>query len=189
MQTSPTEFDLRRVLTIRQPWAFLIIRPDLPAGSPERQEWLASPLRKDVENRKTMHSYRGELHIHAGLQVDEAAKQDLWRSFPEIGPALAAWNASHDQRGGIIGKVRMTDSVRAHPSLWFGGPVGWVLEEPEILPFEKLRGMQGIYRAGDVPLTNAQLADRIQKEGDSVRGRIASMMQPSRKRNAVFFKQ
>lgn len=170
-----TKPDLRRVLSIRQPWAHLIIRPDLPAGSPERQAWLDSPARKDIENRTKPHSYRGEVFIHAGLKEDEDAVSGLSYVYPELAQVIAdaSPGGKWDQRGGIIGKAQMTGVVRAHPSRWFHGPVGWVMADPEPVPFEPLRGLLGIFVAGDVPLTKAQIAKNqtewVEKNRDQIK--------------------
>lgn len=144
--------DLRNCLTIKQPWASLIIRPDLPAGSPERKAWLASKLRKDIENRTWGTSYRGLLYIHAGKQYDLPGHHTLCVHFPELQKVLEDETGApiKPQHSGIIGTVRIVDVVKYSPSLWFAGPIGWVLEDPQPVEFEPMRGALGLWKAGDM---------------------------------------
>lgn len=157
--------DFRRCLSIWQPWASLIIRPDLAPG-PEREAWMASKDRKDVENRTWGTSYRGPLYIHAGLRIDTEAIPGLTLAFPWLEPLLH--RADFMVRGGIIGVVQLVDVVQYHRSVWYSGNHAWVMEKPRALPFEPLRGMQGLFRAGDVPplpaKAQADLFDESQKE-------------------------
>ena len=130
-------------LTIRQPWATLII-----SGG------------KNIENRTWRTHYRGPILIHAGLYDDEAeteAAMHLVRDRQIEVPAVP-WmmtaegsNASlldwHDQpRGGIIGVVDLVDCVPMHDSPWFIGPWGFVLANPRPLPFFACRGKQGFFQ-------------------------------------------
>lgn len=128
-----------------------MIRPDLPAGSPERLAWLESPERKDIENRTWKTSYRGTLYIHAGKAFDLAGYRGVQLAFPQIPlPPVAAFKpGTGELSGGIIGRVRFVGIVSAHPSPWFFGPFGWIVENPEPLPFEPLTGAMGLFCAGD----------------------------------------
>lgn len=140
--------DFRRCLTVKNPWAFLIIRPDLTG--PARTAWLASPLRKDIENRTWATAYRGRIFIHVGLAFDMPGFAELYSAFPALRPALESCQPDHEngQKGGIIGSVRIVENVRSHSSLWFRGPVGWVLGDPQAHAFEPMRGFQGLWMAG-----------------------------------------
>lgn len=151
MITTP---DLRRVLSIKQPWASLIIRPDLPECSRDRLDWLRTQARKNVENRTWSTAYRGPLWIHAGLDYDLDGLAALWENMPSLRPFLreSAPGGPHDLRGGIIGKATLIDVVQANRSIWFAGPHGWLLGAPEIVKFEPMKGMQGLFHAGSVPL-------------------------------------
>lgn len=142
--------DNRNVLTIRQPWAFLIIRPDLIHTSPAREAWLRSRLRKDIENRGSRINYRGPLWIHASQTFDFDGWEAVSDSIPELKPALMGCTPGGGfcHTGGIIGRVEVVDCVQHSPSLWFSGPHGWVLEDPLAVPFEKLRGFPGVFKAG-----------------------------------------
>jgi hypothetical protein len=51
-------------------------------------------------------------------------------------------------RGGIIGSVELTDCVGGtifNASPWFFGPYGFVLANPEPLPFQPLKGKLGFF--------------------------------------------
>jgi hypothetical protein len=92
----------RRVLTVRQPWASLIV-----AGI------------KDVENRSWPTRHRGRLYIHAGLELDKAAMERHGHRF--AGDAELP-------RGFIIGRVDVTDCVRDSTSRWADrGQWHWML--------------------------------------------------------------
>jgi hypothetical protein len=109
-----------KALSIRQPWASLII-----AGI------------KPVENRTWKSNYRGPLLIHASKVFDREALKWIAEKYgydlfnPDYQIALA----SQEERGGIIGAVNMIDCVTYHPSEWFFGPKAFVFENPKELPF------------------------------------------------------
>jgi hypothetical protein len=105
-------------LSIRQPWANLIIR-----GS------------KDVENRTRATPYRGPILIHASKTLDTAAME-----YFALKPHQVA-------TGAIIGAARLVDCVKEHPSTWFeNGFVGWVLDCRMPLPPIPYRGQLGLFR-------------------------------------------
>lgn len=113
-----------RVLSIRQPYAWLII-----AGL------------KPVENRTRPLRYRGPLLIHAGRKRAATPLSEIERSFgvriPEHGLRF----------GGIVGIVELVDCVTAHPSRWFEGPFGLVLRDPRPLSFIPMAGRLSLFRA------------------------------------------
>ena len=76
-----------KVLTIRQPWATLIMQGD-----------------KRFEFRSWQTKYRGKLLIHAGKGIDKEAVQRLKKYLPENMPF-----------GKILGKVRLVDCVKMSP--------------------------------------------------------------------------
>lgn len=110
-----------KALSIRQPWAWLIIH----AG-------------KDIENRSRRTHLRGRIYVHAsnGMTRDEYAIGEVMAE--EQGLALPAFQDL--QRGGIIGTVEIVDCVEDHPSPWFFGPFGYVLRDPEPLALQPCRG-------------------------------------------------
>ncbi len=117
-----------RTLSIRQPWAWLIVNG-----------W------KDIENRSWATEYRGDFLIHAGkgMTRDEyyearilvAGIRDLG-GFPSFDGL---------QRGGIVGASKIVDCVRESSSPWFFGPCGFVLKDSITIPFVPCKGQQGFF--------------------------------------------
>ena len=76
-----------KVLTIKQPWATLIMQGD-----------------KRFEFRSWQTKYRGELLIHAGKGIDKDAMIRLKKYLPEKLPL-----------GKILGKVKLVDCIKMSP--------------------------------------------------------------------------
>ena len=111
-----------KVLTVRQPWAWLIV-----SGH------------KTIENRTWQTKYRGPLYIHAGLRMHDIPLSDIERMFRiKIDPASL-------QFGAVIGRVQLVDIVTRSRSRWFDGPFGWVFTDAEPLASTPMLGRQGIY--------------------------------------------
>lgn len=118
-----------KAISIRQPWAWLIIN----AG-------------KDIENRCWPTKLRGRVLVHAakGMTRDEYADvEDFLATHPGSGIQLPP--ASALERGGIIGSVEIADCVTESKSPWFFGPYGFVLRNPKPMPFSPLRGQLGFF--------------------------------------------
>lgn len=79
-----------KVLTIKQPWASLIIEGY-----------------KEYEFRSWKTNYRGELLIHAGKGIDKDAMNRLKKYIPQEMPL-----------GKIIGKVNMVDCIKTNPEFF-----------------------------------------------------------------------
>lgn len=112
----------RPALSIRQPYAWLVVQGIKP-----------------VENRDWATTYRGPLLIQAGQRPHDHAIDEIERRY-RVSIDRAALKF-----GGIIGRVTLVDVVTSHPSPWFTGPFGWVLEAPTPLPFRALRGTTGLF--------------------------------------------
>jgi len=113
-------------LSIRQPWAWLIVNGHKP-----------------VENRDWPTKFRGPLWIHAGKTKDReqyGAAQDLARY---MGVKLPPINEL--DYGGIVGKSYLQDCVTSSPSHWFFGEFGFMLRDSKPLPFVPCRGMLGFF--------------------------------------------
>ena len=52
------------------------------------------------------------------------------------------------ERGGIVGSVELVDCVTASDSRWFFGKYGFLLRDPQGLPFNPCRGQLGFF---DIP--------------------------------------
>ena len=76
-----------KVLTIKQPWATLIMQGD-----------------KRFEFRSWQTKYRGDLLIHAGKGIDKEAMKRLSKYIPKDMPT-----------GKILGKVTLVDCVKMSP--------------------------------------------------------------------------
>jgi hypothetical protein len=107
-----------RVLTIRQPWAHLIIEGIKP-----------------VENRSWSTSYRGLILIHAA----QARDAELISQF-DLDPDALAY-------GAVIGCADLVDIVDDHPSPFFNGPCGWVLRKPQRIEPIPLQGKLSLWEA------------------------------------------
>ena len=123
-----------RCLSIRQPWANLIVMGF-----------------KDIENRTWKTKHRGPLLIHAGLTVDKFGKELLGRMVQkETITQREADLLKAGPRGMIIGRVNLVDCVIGHPSMWAAeGCWNWVLAESVM--FNTLTVFKGRLGLFDVP--------------------------------------
>lgn len=125
-----------KALSIRQPWAWLIMN----AG-------------KDIENRVWNTPVRGRVLVHAakGMTVDEFEDADAFaakitHNYDRIGKYPVFEDL---ERGGIVGSVEIVDCVRVSGSPWFVGPFGFILRDPQPLPFRPLKGALGFFEVPD----------------------------------------
>ncbi|MGF6793083.1 ASCH domain-containing protein [Paraburkholderia sp. 35.1] len=139
-----------RALSIRQPWAWLIVRPDLTGLA--RAAARAADILKDIENRSWPTKVRGRVLIHASKGMTraeyEAAQDPLW---PVGGPTIELPSFEHLQRGGIIGVATIDACIQPanRSSLWhFGGSYEFHLVDARPLPFVECKGALGFF---DVP--------------------------------------
>lgn len=121
-----------RALSIRQPWAWLIIHGG-----------------KDIENRSWHTTFRGRFLVHASGAMTRHEYQAAAEWVRE-GPGKVFLPAFEElQRGGVIGSVELVDSVSASASPWYMGQVGFVLRDPRSLPFLPLKGRLGFFNVED----------------------------------------
>ncbi|MGY4663183.1 hypothetical protein ACVWZ9_003977 [Pseudomonas chlororaphis] len=117
-----------KALSIRQPWAWLIIHGG-----------------KDIENRSWHTKYRGRFLVHASQGMTRAQYNAAsWVAGP-LGVNLPRFEDL--QRGGIVGSVELVDCITASDSPWYMGEVGLVLHDPMPLPFTPLKGRLGFFEA------------------------------------------
>lgn len=109
-----------RVLSVQQPWAWLICFGD-----------------KNVENRTWTTHYRGRLLIHASLAIDLEAVAAL---------RARIWLPRDYVTGAIVGRAQLVDCVNESASPWFCGPHALVLEQRAGLPAYRCRGKLGLWR-------------------------------------------
>lgn len=114
-----------KALSIRQPWAYLIV-----AGI------------KPIENRTWLTHHRGPLAIHAGVHP---ARESIERIEQRFGIKIPREQL---QFGGIVGTAELTGIVTTSSSPYFEGPYGWVMTKPRRCKFVPWRGLQSLF---DVP--------------------------------------
>ncbi|MDO8934199.1 MAG: ASCH domain-containing protein [Rhodocyclaceae bacterium] len=112
------------VLSIRQPWAWLIVNGH-----------------KDIENRTWATQFRGRLLIHAGKVPDKWAEADYLSCEENHGIKIPR----DLPLGGIVGEATIIDCVDVSDSPWFLGPFGFVLCDQKPLLFVPLRGRLGFF--------------------------------------------
>jgi hypothetical protein len=113
-----------KIISIRQPWATLIVRG-----------------LKDIENRSWASRYRGPVLVHASQRPSFRSLADIARQFDIDLPQVEL------PVGGIVGVTNIIDCVDAHPSPWFEGKFGFVLDRSRELPFMPWKGSLGLRSA------------------------------------------
>ncbi len=117
------------VISVRQPWAWLIIN----AG-------------KDIENRDWFTKVRGRILIHAAKGMTKDEYESAYHTMIRVNRSLLMPSFATLDRGGIIGSVEIVDCVSKSDSPWFFGRYGFVLRDPQRLPFYPCRGQLGFFR-------------------------------------------
>lgn len=161
-------------LSIRQPWAWLICRPDL-TDADERAHAVRVGILKDIENRSWHTNFRGGFLVHAstGMTLDEMVDALLFAkralgdlAIPDVrcpapgrsalrptaGDPTAQISLTRDSfdRGGLVGYAEVTGCVVDSASRWFMGDFGFKLEAQRPLPFLPCKGALGFFKL-DVP--------------------------------------
>jgi hypothetical protein len=124
-------------LSIKQPWA-----------------WLIACGLKNIENRDWPTNFRGKFYIHASKSMTRA-DYDACRIFVDglTLPQPVQLPAPGDlYRGYILGTAELTDCVRAHPSPWFCGEYGFVLQNGKSIPPISYKGALGFFKVGPTDL-------------------------------------
>lgn len=117
-------------LSIRQPWAWLIVNGH-----------------KDIENRSWSTQVRGRFLVHAGKTMTRREYDDVL-AFLQGDPRLAhlvPLLPPRDQlpRGGIVGEATLTGCYDAHESPWFMGEIGFALQDAQPHDFVEWKGGLG----------------------------------------------
>lgn len=135
-----------KALSIRQPWAWLILHGG-----------------KDIENRSWPTKVRGRVLVHAakGMTRDEYDEvvNVLWTMTHN--PLALPPEYEHLARGGIIGSVEIVDCVTESDSPWFFGPYGFKLANPQPLPFVPLKGHLGFFEVAPTLLPALELLNSL----------------------------
>ena len=128
-------------LSVRQPWAWAIIQ----AG-------------KQHENRSWgswnhhLKKQRGPVCIHASTGMTRDEYEEAKR-FMASRCGVTCPPPHELVRGGIIGSVEIIDCVAASDSPWFMGEFGFLLRDPQPLPFTPWKGQLGFFDVPDDILT------------------------------------
>ena len=118
-------------ISIRQPWAWLIIH-----------------AAKDIENRNWPTRFRGNVLIHAAKGMTRAEYEEAYDFVMcEVDSKICMPTFDSLPRGGIVGRMRISDCVTESPSPWFCGPYGFVIEAATSLPFHPCKGALGFFQS------------------------------------------
>lgn len=127
-----------KALSIRQPWASLIIKGapvftsvSNPDGSSHVE--LKGVVFKTIENRNWATDFRGRIYVHASKKEDDFITCMKWLG-EHIGLAPIACmmlsSPQYSPKGAIIGEVDITGCVTESDSPWFVGKYGFTLANP-----------------------------------------------------------
>jgi len=117
-----------KALSVRQPWAWLIINGY-----------------KDIENRDWPTKLRGRIWIHTGIhRVTKSEYQRFLKDCRAFGIAEYP-EIDEFKTGGIVGSVEIVDCVMKSDSYWFEGTFGFVLRNPRTARFRPMDGKRGFF--------------------------------------------
>ena len=116
-----------KVLTVRQPYAWLLIHGG-----------------KDIENRSYRTSHRGPLLIQASARSPRAYFDAAMEFARSRGISIPVDSL---RSGSLSALVELVDCVSVSASPWFNGPVGWVVRNALPVDFIAFRGRLTIFEA------------------------------------------
>jgi len=126
MNTLPPEYKNLPALSIRQPWAWMILN----AG-------------KDIENRTWITKFRGKFLIHASKATNELEWSFAKRYEKTARIKIPEYRSDDYKLGGIVGVADLVDCVTQSDSVWFEPcfrGVGFVLANVKPLQFIPCKG-------------------------------------------------
>lgn len=119
-------------LSIRQPWAWLVVHGFKP-----------------VENREWQTRFRGRLLVHAGKTLtrpyydEQAGAMAMAGILPNGFPTFEELRT---QCGGIVGEAVMTDCLPRCDSPWYiEGNFAWMLAQAKPMAFWPMKGALGFF--------------------------------------------
>lgn len=127
-----------RALSVRQPWAWLIVNGHKP-----------------IENRDWSTKYRGEFLVHASKTCARKYYLEVAAHvLNEFGITVPAFETI--ERGGVVGAAEIIDCLTAADILdydashqcWFTGEYGFLLANARPMPFHPSKGSLSFF---DVP--------------------------------------
>lgn len=140
-----------KCISVRQPWAWLITRPDLLGD--QRTSALANGQLKTIENRTWRTHHRGPVLIHAakGMAIPEYERvQGLL--FEPGGPGVTLPDPAVLQRGGLVGMGSLTGCIEPQDrSSWWHMPgcFGFELSSVHPVEFIPLKGQLMLFDVGN----------------------------------------
>lgn len=119
-----------KTISVRQPWAWLIIYGG-----------------KDIENRDWPTRYCGPLAIHAAKGMTVQEYEDSYDFVNSFDRRLASKIPAFPElvRGAVIGTVILHDCVTADGSNWFQGIYGFILTDPKPMDPVFVKGALGLW--------------------------------------------
>ncbi|NEI71058.1 hypothetical protein GR212_15875 [Rhizobium lusitanum] len=121
-------------LSIRQPWAWLIVEGYKPI---ENRDW--KPWNPGLK-------FRGEFAIHCGMQVEESCAISLARGYHPVTNERQVFPVpARYQTGGIVGTGEIVDIVTFHDDDYFVGVYGLVIANAKPVDFIAVKGALGFF--------------------------------------------
>lgn len=115
-----------KALSIRQPWAWLIVNGHKP-----------------LENRSWRTLFRGPLLIHAAKGMTRAEYEEAASLCSKLNVPLPAF--AELERGGIVGQAFLFSCIDHSRSPWFFGKYAFELHDAKPLPFRPCIGQLGFF--------------------------------------------
>lgn len=120
------------VLSVHEPFATMIIQGHKPI---ENRTWPPP---------KSLMKPGERFAIHATIRAVDLEDMNF---CSEVSGLAVSVIASSIQPGHILGTVEFRGVSTKHPSLWFVGPIAWLLAEPRELAHPiPYRGQQGLWK-------------------------------------------
>ena len=124
-----------KALSIRQPWAWLIVNGY-----------------KNIENRSWNTKFRGPVLIHASSRKPTVAEvmlaREILRQTAGADASLRMPKPEHFELGGFVGMATITGTCERSSSPWFFGPVGYQLVDARKLKFRPFKGRLSFFESG-----------------------------------------
>lgn len=133
-----------KALSILQPWAWLIVRPDIVGEIARLEAYRAGEI-KDIENRTWWPTYRGRFLVHAGKKYGPRIHDEYAEAIDDMFKIkLPPYNEI--PRGGIIGDVELIGYSRSSESRWASdGQYHFRLANARPRPFTPYIGQLGFF--------------------------------------------
>jgi hypothetical protein len=100
---------------------------------------------KDIENRDWPTKVRGRVLIHASKGMTRDEYESAYHTMIRVNRSLLLPSFVTLERGGIVGSVEIVGCVERSDSPWFFGRYGFVLKDPQRLPFQLCKGQLGFF--------------------------------------------